>query len=159
MIPKYRGLSIDEKSKGEWRYGYLIEDNGEAFIINEVIEANEQYITIGSWCPVGPDTVSQSTGLRDKNGKEIFEGDIILTNAYGCIVCFGEYTYFEDEDTQTTEVGFYLSFLNVTPASYAPFDNYYWDNCEVIGNIYENELDLIVYEAYKYNKETSEEVE
>lgn len=54
---------------------------------------------------------------------------------------------------------FTLSFLNVKPATYAPFDNYYWDNCEVIGNIYENELDLIVYEAYKYNKETSEEVE
>lgn len=101
----------------------------------------------------------QSTGLCDKNGKEIFEGDIILTSAYGCIVGFGEYTYFEDEDTKTTEVGFYLSFLNVTPATYAPFEKFYWDNCEVIGNIYENELDLIVYEAHKYNKETSEEVE
>lgn len=101
----------------------------------------------------------QSTGLCDKNGKEIFEGDIILTSAYGCIVSFGEYTYFEDEDTKTTEVGFYLSFLNVTPATYAPFEKFYWDNCEVIGNIYENELDLIMYEAYKYNKETSDEVE
>lgn len=101
----------------------------------------------------------QSTGLHDKHGKEIFEGDIIRTSAYGCIVGFGEYTYFEDENTPTTEIGFYLSFLNVTPAAYAPFDKYYWDNCEVIGNIYENELDLIVYEAYKYNKETSEEVE
>lgn len=99
----------------------------------------------------------QSTGLRDKNGKEIFEGDIIRTNAYGCIVGFGKYTYFEDENTPITEIGFYLSFLNVTPAAYAPFDKYYWDNCEVIGNIYENELDLIMYEVYKYNKETSED--
>lgn len=100
-----------------------------------------------------------STGVFDKNGKEIFEGDIIRTNAYGCIVGFGEYTYFEDEHTQTTEIGFYLSFLNVTPATYAPFDKYYWDNCEVIGNIYENELDLIMYEVYKYNKKTSEDKE
>lgn len=96
--------------------------------------------------------IMQATGLLDKNGQEIFEGDIITTGAYGCIVGFGEYTYFEDEHTQTTEIGFYLSFLNVTPATYAPFDKYYWDNCEVIGNIYENELDLIVYEAHKYNK-------
>lgn len=101
----------------------------------------------------------QSTGLKDKNGKEIFEGDIIRTSAYGCIVGFGEYTYFEDENTPTTEIGFYLSFLNVTPATYAPFDKYYWNNCEVIGNIYENELDLIMYAAYKYNKETSEVTE
>ncbi len=101
----------------------------------------------------------QSTGLKDKNGKEIFEGDIIRTSAYGCIVGFGEYTYFEDENTPTTEIGFHLSFLNVTPATYAPFDKYYWDNCEVIGNIYENELDLIVYEAYKYNKGMSEVTE
>lgn len=98
----------------------------------------------------------QSTGLKDQNGKEIFEGDIIRTSAYGCIVGFGEYTYFEDDDTQTTEIGFYLSFLNVTPATYAPFDKYYWDNCQVIGNIYENELDLIMYAVYKYNKEMSE---
>lgn len=101
----------------------------------------------------------QSTGLFDKNGKEIFDGDIIQTNAYGCIVGFGEYTYFEDEHTQTTEIGFYLSFLNVTPATYAPFDKYYWDNCEVIGNMYENELDMIMYEGYKYNKGTSEDRE
>lgn len=77
MIPKYRGLSIDEKSKGEWQYGYLIEDGGQAFIINEVIEANEQYITIGSWCPIDKNTVSQSTGLHDKDDNEIFEGDIL----------------------------------------------------------------------------------
>ena len=99
---------------------------------------------------------TQSTGLKDKNGKEIFEGDIITTNAYGCIVCFGEYTYFEDEDTQTTAIGFYLSFLNVSPATYAPFEKIYSDNCEVIGNIHENELDLIMYEAWKFNEELEE---
>lgn len=105
------------------------------------------------------DYLMQSTGILDNNGVEIFEGDIIRTSAYGYIVGFGEYTYFEDDDTQTTEIGFYLSFLNVTPATYAPFDKYYWDNCEVIGNIYENELDLIMYEVYKYNKKTSEDKE
>ena len=100
----------------------------------------------------------QSTGLHDENGKEIFEGDIIRTNTFGCIVCFGEYTHFEDEHTPIAGIGFYLSFLNVDQATYAPFEKCYWDNCQVIGNIYENELDLIVYEAYKHNKKTSDEV-
>lgn len=100
-----------------------------------------------------------SAGVFDKNGKEIFEGDIIRTNAFGCIVGFGEYTHFEDENTQITEIGFYLSFLNIDQATYAPFEKCYWDNCEVIGNIYENELDLIMYEAYKYHKKMSEDKE
>lgn len=135
MIPKFRGLSIDENSKGEWQYGYLIEDNGQAFIINEVIEANEQYITIGSWCPVDQKTVGQSTGLRDKNGKEIFEGDIVtdgdvisnikyhqtlgfyMINKYGFGIPFGQgvdVEYFEDFAVHVSKT------------------------FEVIGNIYEN---------------------
>lgn len=98
----------------------------------------------------------QSTGLFDKKGAEIFEGDIITTNAYACILSFGEYTYFEDEHTQTTAIGFYLSFLNVSPATYSPFEKFFWEKCQVIGNIYENELDLIMYEAWKFNKEHEE---
>lgn len=79
MIRKYRGLSIDDNNEdvGNWKYGYLIEDGGESFIINQVIESNEQYITIGSWCPVNSETIGQSTGLFDKNNKEVFDGDIL----------------------------------------------------------------------------------
>lgn len=135
MIPKYRGLSIDEDSKGKWKYGYLIEDNEQSFIINEVVEANEQYITIGSWYPVRPDTTSQSTGLHDKDGKEIFEGDIVtdgdvisnikyhqtlgfyMINKYGFGIPFGQgvdVEYFEDFAVHVSKT------------------------FEVIGNIYEN---------------------
>lgn len=140
MIPKFRAWDKETKTM-----------NGMAEIYrnrNQEIELRPRDGNI---------ILMQSTGLYEKNGKEIFEGDIIRTSAYGCIVCFGEYTYFEDEDTQVTEVGFYLSFLNVTPATYAPFEKFYWDNCEVIGNIHENELDLIMYELHKYNKAISEE--
>ena len=150
MIPKYRAWDSVEKKFVEH---FFITDNG--------LICNMEKPTSGYNSPVPIEKseliLMQSTGLVDKNGKEICEGDIIRTSAYGCIVGFGEYTYFEDENTPTTEIGFHLSFLNVTPATYAPFDKYYWDTCEVIGNIYENELDLIMYEVYKYNKETSED--
>ena len=151
MIPKFR--AYDSSSyKRMYQPEEVMVGDGNIWIIDEDSVA-------GDWLVNNDLHLMQSTGLFDKNGKEIFEGDIIRTNAYGCIVGFGEYTYFEDEGAQTTEIGFYLSFLNVKPATYAPFDKYYWDNCEVIGNVYENELDLIMYEAYKYNKETSEDKE
>lgn len=148
MIPKYRAWD-------SWRKRMSAVDR--IYIDTKGVRLYDYFGEY--WRDFSDVELMQSTGLFDKNGKEIFDGDIIRTSAYGCIVGFGEYTYFEDENTPTTEIGFYLSFLNVTPATYAPFDKYYWDNCEVIGNIYENELDLIMYEVYKYNKETSKATE
>ena len=152
MIPKFRAW---HKELGRMM---LIEIMYFFFFDNELEELELNDPVMNDHISVYPDEIvlMQSTGLKDKNGKEIFEGDIITTNAYACIVGFGEYTYFEDEDTQTTAIGFYLSFLNVTPATYAPFEKIYWDNCEVLGNIYENELDLIMYEAWKFNEELGE---
>jgi uncharacterized phage protein (TIGR01671 family) len=99
----------------------------------------------------------QSTGLKDKNGKEIFEGDLIKTSSAVCLVDFGEYTYLEDDETEITAIGFYLAFLNTHPVSCCPFESLFWTGCEVIGNIHENELDLLMYEAWKFNKEMSDD--
>ena len=135
MIPKFRGLSIDENNKGKWQYGYLIEDTGQSFIINEVIEANEQYITIGSWYPVRPDTVSQSTGLYDKNGKEIFEGDILK-------VANNDSSWFEVVKYDHDKAMFISKEVNLkyevpeTPL-YDLFSPYLF-KVEVIGNIWED---------------------
>lgn len=128
MIPKFRGLSIDDKSKGKWQYGYLIEDGGRAFIINEVIEANEQYITIGSWCPVDQRTVGRFTGLFDKNCKEIFEHDILFGHDGED---FWEVVEFDEADGKWVRQDlYYFSKLDLSENN----------GClEIVGNIFENE--------------------
>ena len=126
MIYPYRGLSIDENSKGQWQYGYLIEDSGEAFIINEVIEANEQYITIGSWCPVDNESVGRFTGLFDNNLVEIYEKDIIGTKD-GLLNGFVEYR--EDLGMWTNTLIRYNNFERLCNVA---------SDRKIIGNAFEN---------------------
>lgn len=149
MIPKFRGRSTVEDDKGKWVYGHLLIDDNRALIINGIIEANDEYVSLEDWCDIDMKTIGQSTGLKDKNGVEIFEGDIIATNSFVCIVSFGKYDYFEDDGIKITGIGFYLGYLNVEPATYSPFETPFLESCEVLGNIYENELDLIMYEKWK----------
>lgn len=127
MIPKFRGMSVEAFNEEEWKYGYLIEDEGYSFIINKVIEANEQYITIGSWCPVNPETLGQSTGLFDKNDKEIFEGDIV--KMYKDV--YSEPTYYEI-------VRHYGGAYRLESKQHGCELWLRHTDCEVVGNVYEN---------------------
>lgn len=132
MNTMFRGLSIDENSKGEMQYGYLIEDDEQAFIINEVIESNEEYIIIGSWCPIDPKTIGQSTGMKDSSKNEIFDGDILGIETASSIVYVNvfwdsEYALFMIKSEE----------YNDKEALADLFEDYTYP-FYVVGNVYEN---------------------
>lgn len=135
----FRGKRTDN---GEWIYGYPLIDTAECSLKAKgecACPHDGSWAEIAYWSDerheyvfqeVVPETVSQYTGLTDKNGQKIFEGDIIcVTNAMGKnnypVVCQKGAFWLYDELLIDNEG---LDFL----ASYIP------SYIEVVGNIHDN---------------------
>jgi uncharacterized phage protein (TIGR01671 family) len=119
---------------GKWVYGnYAFTDNnGEQHFIfqNKAFEYE-----------VIPETVGQYTGLTDKNGTKIFDGDILQTittdtnEERKALVGFGEFVDINNDDEY---LGFYIEFCDIKTTITQLLLEDTKDNFEVIGNIHDN---------------------
>ena len=82
--------------------------------------------------------ITQSTRTYDKEGREIFVGDVLQIDFVKAIVRFGKYRYYEEKKVLSGN-GFYLECLNVMdPDCISPYEPDVLDKAEIIGNIFEN---------------------
>lgn len=120
---KFRGKDI---LTNEWAYSSLLTDNKYVFAIL-VPEIQESGKLKFKHKEVDPVTVGQFTGLTDKNGKEIYEGDVVkFGSQYGSI---SEVKYINN--------GGYLV-KDKWGDWQGLYDVVYSTDCIVIGNIHDN---------------------
>lgn len=120
---KFRG----RKPNGKWLYGYLLgNEKGHLAIVQpfKINSYNER-----SKCEVEIDTIGQFTGSTDKNGKEIYEGDILKADYYDTLheVVFSDTVgaFMLDEIPSTGDI---------VVIGYEDIASHF----EVIGNIHDN---------------------
>lgn len=116
---KFRGKRLDN---GEWAYGNLQQQavKNEEWYITSITSPFNEFLNESHI--IDPKTVGQYTGLKDKNGKEVYEGDIVS-------YIFGNPNGDSAEVYSETVEFHYGQLSHLT----------YVDYLEVIGNIYESE--------------------
>lgn len=130
-------------NNGEWVKGCYTECNGKTFIgINISIQGDifEVFCApIIKWFEVNPETLCRFTGLYDKNGKRIWENDILMAHL--------DDSYPEDATYETVEwgvAGWVTHEANSTDRRY--LDEFDLEHFEVVGNIFDNK-DLLQEES------------
>lgn len=126
----FRGKQLDN---GEWVEGFIVAsrentypDGFEMITVDGInYDELESYIPDFTSYAVDPDTVGQYTGMKDKNGKKIFEGDIVDILTENEEIGVIEY---DDGGFQVEADGFIVDF----------HANINGTDLEVIGNVHDN---------------------
>lgn len=124
-----------QTNTGEWTYGYLYGIWERKYILWGMTN------DVPDMVKVDPSTICQCTGFRDKNGKLIWENDIVKYH-FGDVyapIKYGEYQSCFDS-TSTGHIGFYVDWTGTTKENMRK-DLGYWINmicAEVVGNVFDN---------------------
>lgn len=112
---KFRGTPV---FGDRWVYGGILQSGSGIYIIEP--DAN---IIDSKIYKIDPETVGQFTGLYDKNGKGIYEGDIIR--------------YDNKSNDDSPKIGC-VEAITFEDAGFLPISEWYCQNVEIVGNIYDN---------------------
>lgn len=123
-VEKIDDIGIDVPHEGHFVYGNLVHGNNFDCIVGGLIEANEEYAAIEWWQTIQQGAAEQFTGLKDSNGDDIYENDLVslVPNIpyYQVIFDKGKFELSSD----CLGLVYDLSEKN--------------ENCEIVGNVHTN---------------------
>ena len=119
-----------ESVRGKWVYGYYFiseRDIEDGFVWRDIPQIQQRYGDHYQYFDVIPETIGQYTGLKDSQGNELYEGDII-----------------ENEHKEKWLIvwndiisGFGTALKGDKNAIYSP-NKHWYEACRKIGNIHDN---------------------
>lgn len=135
----YKAKRVDD---GEWVQGSLVYDNRDKMyrIITEINYSTGTCLTTDNAPRVDASTICPCTGLKDKNGKLIWENDIVKTFEVGEEWCLSKIIFADTSlgyGWKTTDIKSLSKYNNdlFKEVSFGSFDS---KSVEIVGNIFDN---------------------